>query len=277
MTISLPIFTRTQTAETTPFDGASVGLTSTNLQEAISELALSGAQNPYQFDYIALTADNIASKSVYLSKMPAASGSAHFDYLEVTEENVLEKMVKAPNAPDGPVFLDVVGGTVQYEGEDFILVGDEIRWEGLGLDGLLDPGDILRVMHPPSAKVTLDVVGGTLQEPEVDYAVSGRLLSWDGLGLDGLLEEGDILRVLYPSDASVEFHTFTNEDIAAGEFELGSLPAFPELVMMDVVGGAQQYPGLDFYVEGQKIVFRDFNLQTLVEPGDVARIIYQSY
>lgn len=194
-----PIFTRTQTAESTPFDGPSLGLVSTNVQDAIRELASSGT-SPLNFDYIELSAIHIAEKKASLAKIPSSSA------------------------------------------------------------------------------ISVDVVGGTTQLLGADFSVSGRELQWDGLGLDGLLEEGDVLRVMYPSDyVDIEFHTFTSGEILSGEFELETQPIFPSLIMMDIVGGAPQYPGLDFSVVGRKIVFGGHSLQTLIEPGDVARIIYQSY
>lgn len=199
MTTMFPIFTRTQTAESTPFDGPSLGLVSTNVQDAIRELASSGT-SPLNFDYIELSAINIAEKKASLAKIPSSSA------------------------------------------------------------------------------ISVDVVGGTTQLLGADFSVSGRELQWDGLGLDGLLEEGDVLRVMYPSDyVDIEFHTFTSGEILSGEFELETQPIFPSLIMMDIVGGAPQYPGLDFSVVGRKIVFGGHSLQTLIEPGDVARIIYQSY
>ena len=199
MTTSFPIFTRTQTAESTPFDGPAAGLVSTNIQDAIRELA-SGGTSPLNFDYITLNSIHISEKKVFLTKIPS------------------------------------------------------------------------------SREISVDVVGGTTQFPGSDFQVAGKELSWDGLGMDGLLEEGDVLRVMYPSDyVEIEFHEFTAGEILSGEFELTSQPIFPSLLMMDVVGGAPQYPGLDFSVEGQKIVFRGFSLETLLEPGDIARIIYQSY
>lgn len=199
MTIDFPIFSRTQTAESTPFDGASLGFTSRNLQDAIRELASSNFTQ-VNFEYLTLTAENIAEKQVALSKVPAS----------------------------GVISLDVIGGTTQLLGGDFVLLG--------------------------------------------------RLANWDGLGLDGLLEEGDILRVMYPTESvAVEYHTFTAGEISAGEFRLEKPLFFADAIMLDIVGGCQQYPGLDFTVDGQNIVFKNFRLETLLEAGDIARIIYQSY
>jgi hypothetical protein len=66
---------------------------------------------------------------------------------ELTALEVSNKSLSLDNLPAGPdkVTLDVVGGTSQKPGVDFIVIGDTISWEGLGLEPDLTEGDFLRI------------------------------------------------------------------------------------------------------------------------------------
>lgn len=59
--------------------------------------------------------------------------------------------------------LNIVGGPSQSYGDDFIINGEKIIWSGLGLDGEVVPGDILRIIYRPvslsgpiKTKISLD-------------------------------------------------------------------------------------------------------------------------
>ena len=45
------------------------------------------------------------------------------------------------------VCLDVVGGAVQFYGDDYSVSGTTLSWNALGLDGVLDSGDKIRIMY----------------------------------------------------------------------------------------------------------------------------------
>lgn len=66
---------------------------------------------------------------------------------ELTALEVQAKAVVLQNQPAGPdkVTLDVVGGTSQRPGADFVLVGNVVSWDGLGLEPDLVAGDFLRI------------------------------------------------------------------------------------------------------------------------------------
>lgn len=66
---------------------------------------------------------------------------------EITALEVQNKAVVLQNLPAGPdkVTLDVVGGTSQRPGADFIVVGNTVSWEGLGLEPDLSAGDFIRI------------------------------------------------------------------------------------------------------------------------------------
>lgn len=61
---------------------------------------------------------------------------------------VLKKIVLSNAAifPDGVLFLPD-GGITQRYGVDFTVVSNEIRWNGLGLDGFLEEGDIINIVY----------------------------------------------------------------------------------------------------------------------------------
>jgi hypothetical protein len=118
MTISFPIITTTQTAEQTPFDGASLGIEATNLQDAVFYLVSSGSSG-LNFEYHTVTAAEIASKSFLLLKDPAGS----------------------------QVCIDIIEGTSQQPNTDYLISGKQVSWDGLGLDGVLEEGDIVRCIY----------------------------------------------------------------------------------------------------------------------------------
>lgn len=45
------------------------------------------------------------------------------------------------------VVVDIVGGSPQRFGEDYEIIGDKFNWDGLGLDGTLSIGDIIRLAY----------------------------------------------------------------------------------------------------------------------------------
>lgn len=53
---------------------------------------------------------------------------------------------KSPLLPES-VTLVPAGGIQQVNGIDFEVVGNELRWNGLGLDGFLEENDVLIVQH----------------------------------------------------------------------------------------------------------------------------------
>lgn len=198
MTISFPIITTTQTAEQTYFDGASLGINATNLQEAVTYVVASGSSG-LNFEYHTVTAAEAAAKSFLLLKDPA-------------------------------------GG-----------------------------------------QVCIDIIEGTSQKPGIDYAIDGKSVSWDGLGLDGLIEAGDVVRCIYGAQGlGIEYIDITPEMILLGSIPLAEEPLNISSFVLDVIGGCQQYPDVDFVLEGDSVIFRGYPLEELLEAGDVVRVIYQT-
>lgn len=74
----------------------------------------------YFYEDVILTAQQIADRKITLSKTPAFPEALTF-------------------VPDG--------GVAQRYVEDYIVVGNEIRWDGLGLDGFLEEGEGIRITY----------------------------------------------------------------------------------------------------------------------------------
>jgi len=61
----------------------------------------------------------------------------------------ITKSFTLPFIPADPtdVIMDVVGGIDGTYGVDFIITGDTFSWSGLGFDGLLGSGDVVRLVY----------------------------------------------------------------------------------------------------------------------------------
>lgn len=76
-------------------------------------------------------------------------GNQLVEELVLSSTNLSDKNVQLLNAPADPtkVVTDVIGGTSQGYGEDYTVSGSVLSWSGLGLDGALEVGDVLRVSY----------------------------------------------------------------------------------------------------------------------------------
>lgn len=65
----------------------------------------------------------------------------------ITHISLLMKRVLLTNTPLSGYDMVILprGGCAQFLGEDFAVDGTEVSWQGLGLDGLLEAGDIIHV------------------------------------------------------------------------------------------------------------------------------------
>lgn len=77
------------------------------------------------------------------------------EYRTVTETKILttvevaDKKISLSNIPSFPetAILSLAGGTLQRYGVDYVVIGQDLSWEGLELDGFLEPDDELRVYY----------------------------------------------------------------------------------------------------------------------------------
>lgn len=69
--------------------------------------------------------------------------------IELTQEDINNKYVTLPSTPlsSSSVLLIPEGGIPQVYGVDFEIVGNRLRWDGLGLDNFLDISDVLLVQY----------------------------------------------------------------------------------------------------------------------------------
>jgi hypothetical protein len=85
----------------------------------------------------------------HLSLRPVDERELFTDYLCITSTHIRNKWIPLTFLPtDATNFaLNIVGGSSQDIDVDFIVEGGFIKWAGLGLDGELNPGDILRAIY----------------------------------------------------------------------------------------------------------------------------------
>jgi len=83
--------------------------------------------------------------------VPMCTGGDGFDVLRksLSEEEIQERRVTLPDyqAAPGEVILLVKGAPPQIYGVDYLVVGSELTWSGMGLDGQLGVGDEITVVH----------------------------------------------------------------------------------------------------------------------------------
>ena len=67
----------------------------------------------------------------------------------LTAEDINIKQIELDRVPVDPTNIVVLpqGGIAQIAGIDFIVDGDILSWDGLGLDGFLESGEILLIQY----------------------------------------------------------------------------------------------------------------------------------
>jgi hypothetical protein len=78
---------------------------------------------------------------------PVFSNVFKVEYRTLTAAEIAAKQLQLDETPVSPseILVDVQGGSSAFYGDDFIVSGDLVQWNGLGLDGLLAAGDKLRI------------------------------------------------------------------------------------------------------------------------------------
>ena len=137
-----------------------------------------------------------------------------------------ELFLQASPSNTQQVALDILEGVPQLIGQDFTVSGTKLSWATGELAGLLETGDVVRIVYstfpdyqiihiqvtqeimdaasyvlPTRAfypeQVTLDVIGGMYQVNGVDFTVSNKTVFWRGTDLELLLEVGDYIRISF--------------------------------------------------------------------------------
>lgn len=72
-------------------------------------------------------------------------GSYSIEVITLSTQNILEKKVKLQITPrvSGSTLVTPSGGPLQRYGVDYFVNGDELIWDGMGLDGVLEVNDFL--------------------------------------------------------------------------------------------------------------------------------------
>jgi hypothetical protein len=80
---------------------------------------------------------------------PVPTGAFNLEYRTLTSGEISAKSLTLLNAPFSAnlTIVDLIGGSPQIFNVDFTVAGTSLSWTGLGLDGILSSGDILRVQY----------------------------------------------------------------------------------------------------------------------------------
>lgn len=101
-----------------PYDNTVSGLTATDVQGAIDEIA-------------------------------ASTNGSVVALHTITAPEATAKAITLPSSPTTPAttILTPAGGPGQFYGADFTVSGSTLSWSGLGLDGILSTGDQLTIFY----------------------------------------------------------------------------------------------------------------------------------
>lgn len=164
-----------------------------------------------------------------IGKGANGGGSAYnVQFIILTTQDILNKYVTLEATPtvEEDVLVTPEGGPMQIYGNDYIVNGNQLSWDGLGLDGVLEVGEYLIVQMPINNIYGVEVItltaqdiinkfiilsatplsptdtivtpeGGIQQRFGIDFTVTGNVLSWSGYGLEGFLEQGEVITIQY--------------------------------------------------------------------------------
>ena len=111
--------------------------------------------------------------SVTCTGTPLGDGNAAHEqfliteYLSITANDVRNKYAPLSYIPEpsdcSSMALNIVGGVPQNYGEDFYVEDSKVKWDGMALDGGLEPGEVLRAIYmdrslsfPVKVSISLD-------------------------------------------------------------------------------------------------------------------------
>jgi len=88
-------------------------------------------------------------KAAVLRLEQEMDGAPQREMVEVTEDMAQLKQIELEQAPvtDESLQFLPIGGPMQVLGEDYIITGNIISWENLGLDGIIEPGDKIQIYY----------------------------------------------------------------------------------------------------------------------------------
>lgn len=73
----------------------------------------------------------------------------HSEKISITSDNISSKSFELTHLPINPaaIYVFPLGGTLQEVGEDFIVEGKFIKWDGLGMDGIISDEDSFMLFY----------------------------------------------------------------------------------------------------------------------------------
>ena len=87
----------------------------------------------------------------YNNTCKSSGGADNFvEYRTITNLEATNKQLTLANTPSDvtKVELDIISGTTQEFGVDYNVIGNDLIWNGLGLDVTLLENDKLRITYP---------------------------------------------------------------------------------------------------------------------------------
>jgi len=81
--------------------------------------------------------------------VPSIDSNYYVDIFTLDATQAANKEVTLSTTPSNAnkVTLDLIGGTSQFKGTDFDVVGDKVTWNGLSLEAVLAVGDRIRIIY----------------------------------------------------------------------------------------------------------------------------------
>jgi len=122
------------------------GTSSDNTAVALN--VLGGTSQMYGMDFYTSTNENkVKWDTAGLSLYHTPFQYLLTEYITLSDSEIIGKGAGLPMHPTSysDIAINVVDGPAQYAGQDYTIANDRIIWNGYSMDGILSPGDVLRV------------------------------------------------------------------------------------------------------------------------------------
>jgi len=67
--------------------------------------------------------------------------------VSLTYQDIVNRYIALPSIPETTVSVDIIGGLPQRDQVDYVVNGSQLGWNGLGMQDLLQVGDVLRIIY----------------------------------------------------------------------------------------------------------------------------------
>lgn len=138
----------------------------------------------------------------------------------------------------------------------------------------------------PSDDNSVIVFVDGIARPKTEWSLTGTLTKSVVFGASFKPQTDQSVYVFYlttgsasPSPAptgtwNVEYHTLSSGDATAKNVTLGSSPASPTKVLLDIIGGTPQEYSVDFSVSGSTLTWSGLGLDGFLAAGDKLRVVF---